>query len=135
MHAALPTEETIAAIATAIAVGQGGIAVIRISGTLALSIGQDVVSVLNGSKWESHTVMYGYVMDEEKLKRIDEVLVLFMKGPRSFTGEDVVEIHCHGGLIAVQLVLERVLKQPQVRRAMPGEFSQRAVLNLTLIHI
>jgi tRNA modification GTPase len=57
------------------------------------------------------------------------VLLLLMRGPRSFTGEDVVEIHCHGGVIAVQRVLERVLVQPGVRRALPGEFSQRAVLN------
>ncbi len=51
------------------------------------------------------------------------------KGPRSFTGEDVVEIHCHGGIIAVQKILERILDIPNVRRAEPGEFSQRAVLN------
>ena len=74
-------------------------------------------------------MLYGHVMDESGKERIDEVLVLLMKGPRSFTGEDVVEIHCHGGLMAVQRVLERVLAQPHVRRALPGEFSQRAVLN------
>ena len=62
-------------------------------------------------------------------ERIDEVLVLLMLAPRSFTGEDVVEIHRHGGVMAVQRVLERVLAQPGVRRAQPGEFSQRAVLN------
>jgi tRNA modification GTPase len=60
---------------------------------------------------------------------LDEVLLLLMRAPRSFTGEDVVEIHCHGGVMAVQQVMERVLEQPGVRRALPGEFSQRAVLN------
>jgi tRNA modification GTPase len=63
------------------------------------------------------------------VERLDEVLVLVMLAPRSFTGEDVVEIHCHGGVIAVQQVLARVLEQPGMRRALPGEFSQRAVLN------
>ncbi len=126
----LPTDETIAAIATAISPGQGGIAVVRISGPKALSIGKNIVYIA-GKKpaWSSHTVLYGHVMNEENNERIDEVLVLIMKAPRSFTGEDIVEIHCHGGLIAVQRVLERVLAHPEVRRAMPGEFSQRAVLN------
>ena len=71
--------------------------------------------------------MYGHVIDGEG-RRLDEVLLLLMRGPRSFTGEDVVEIHCHGGVVAVQQVLERVLAHPGVRRALPGEFSQRAVL-------
>ncbi len=126
----LPNEETIAAIATAISPGQGGIAVVRISGPKALSIGKNIVYIA-GTKpaWSSNTVLYGHVMNEENNERIDEVLVLIMKAPRSFTGEDIVEIHCHGGLIAVQRVLERVLAHPEVRRAMPGEFSQRAVLN------
>jgi tRNA modification GTPase len=62
-------------------------------------------------------------------RQLDEVLLLLMRAPRSFTGEDVVEIHCHGGVMAVQQVMERVLEQPGVRRALPGEFSQRAVLN------
>ena len=117
----LPTEETIAAIATAISPGQGGIAVVRISGPKALSIGKNIVYIA-GKKpaWSSHTVLYGYVMNEENNEQIDEVLVLIMKAPRSFTGEDIVEIHCHGGLIAVQRVLERVLAHPEVRRAMPG---------------
>ncbi len=129
MTVALPTEETIAAIATAISAGQGGIAVVRISGPKALPISKSIVFVPGERLWKSHTILYGYVMNEQNNERIDEVLILTMKGPRSFTGEDVVEIHCHGGLIAVQRVLERVLKHPEVRRAMPGEFSQRAVLN------
>ena len=122
-------EETIVAIATAIAAGQGGIAVIRISGSAANHIAQSVVTIPGEQVWSSHKILYGYVMDEEGKERIDEVLVLIMNGPRSFTGEDIVEIHCHGGLIAVQRVLEKVLRHKEARRALPGEFSQRAVLN------
>ena len=74
-------------------------------------------------------MLYGYVIDAVSEEKIDEVLVLIMKSPRSFTGEDIVEIHCHGGLINVQRIMECVLAEPFVRRALPGEFSQRAVLN------
>jgi tRNA modification GTPase len=129
MSVSSSSQETIAAVATAVAAGQGGIAVIRLSGPVAEAVGRSVVSVPGQQLWDSHRVLYGHVMDESGKERIDEVLLLVMKAPRSFTGEDVVEIHCHGGLIAVQRVLERVLSQPDVRRALPGEFSQRAVLN------
>ena len=129
MSLSFSSHETIAAVATAVAAGQGGIAVVRLSGPAAESVGRSVVSLPGQQLWDSHRVLYGHVMDESGKERIDEVLILLMKSPRSFTGEDVVEIHCHGGLIAVQRVLERVLSQPDVRRALPGEFSQRAVLN------
>ncbi|MCP4973435.1 MAG: tRNA uridine-5-carboxymethylaminomethyl(34) synthesis GTPase MnmE, partial [Prochlorococcus sp.] len=129
MSSTLSDQATIAAIATAVAPGQGGIAVIRISGLQAEAVGLAVVKVPGQQNWGSHRVMYGHVMDADGAQPIDEVLLLLMKAPRSFTGEDVVEIHCHGGLIAVQQVLARVLSQPGVRRALPGEFSQRAVLN------
>ena len=115
-------------MATAVAPGQGGIAVIRLSGPEAEATGRRVVQCPGRHQWGSHRVVYGHVVDAEG-QRLDEVLLLLMRGPRSFTGEDVVEIHCHGGVIAVQRVLERVLVQPGVRRALPGEFSQRAVLN------
>ena len=122
-------QETIAAVATAVAPGEGGIAVIRVSGEFAEDVGRALLLVAGNQIWESHRVLYGHVIDESGMERIDEVLLLFMKGPRSFTGEDVVEFHCHGGLIVVQRVLERVLAYPGVRRALPGEFTQRAVLN------
>ena len=122
-------EDTIAAIATAVAAGHGGIAVIRISGPAAEDVGKSVVSTPGQQHWNSHTILYGHVIDKPSQAPIDEVLVLVMKGPRSFTGEDTVEVHCHGGLIAVQRVLDRILDHPNVRRALPGEFSQRAVLN------
>ena len=121
--------QTIAAVATAVAPGQGGIAVIRLSGPDAQRAVRDITSFPGAQPWESHRVLYGHVMAADGLERLDEVLVLLMQAPRSFTAEDVVEIHCHGGVMAVQRVLSRVLEQPGVRRALPGEFSQRAVLN------
>ena len=120
---------TIAAIATAVAPGQGGIAVIRLSGPKAVNAVAAITVIPGQQEWESHRILYGHVVAAGGVERLDEVLVLVMLAPRSFTGEDVVEIHCHGGVIAVQQVLARVLEQSGVRRALPGEFSQRAVLN------
>ena len=120
---------SIAAIATAVAPGQGGIAVIRLSGPSAVRAVAAITVIPGQQVWESHRVLYGHVVAADGVERLDEVLVLVMLAPRSFTGEDVVEIHCHGGVIAVQQVLARVLEQPGMRRALPGEFSQRAVLN------
>lgn len=120
---------SIAAIATALAPGQGGIAVIRLSGPSAVRAVAAITVIPGQQLWESHRILYGHVVAAGGVERLDEVLVLVMLAPRSFTGEDVVEIHCHGGVIAVQQVLARVLEQPGVRRALPGEFSQRAVLN------
>ena len=125
----MPPLDTIAAVATAVAPGQGGIAVIRLSGPAAEQVGQAVVQCPGDQEWGSHRILYGHVMAVDGQRRLDEVLLLLMRAPRSFTGEDVVEIHCHGGVMAVQQVMERVLEQPWVRRALPGEFSQRAVLN------
>ncbi len=124
-----PSEDTIAAIATAISPGQGSIAVVKISGSLAIEISKKIVQIPGNKKWTTHTVLYGHVLEKDNKKYIDEVLVIIMKGPRSFTGEDIVEIHCHGGIIPVQRILERILEDSKVRRAEPGEFSQRAVLN------
>lgn len=129
MHEINRDAQTIAAVATAVAPGQGGIAVIRLSGPQAQAAVQAVTRIPGHQPWESHRVLYGHVLAADGEERIDEVLLLLMLAPRSFTGEDVVEIHCHGGVIAVQRVLARVLEQPGVRRALPGEFSQRAVLN------
>ena len=120
---------SIAAIATAVAPGQGGIAVIRLSGPNAVGAVAAITVIPGQQVWESHRVLYGHVVAADGVERLDEVLVLVMLSPRSFTGEDVVEIHCHGGGIAVQQVLARVLEQPGMRRALAGEFSQRAVLN------
>ena len=121
--------DTIAAVATAVAPGQGGIAVIRLSGPMAQRVVRTITVFPGSQEWLSHRVLYGHVLAADGHERLDEVLVLVMLAPRSFTAEDVVEIHCHGGVIAVQRVMARVLEQPGVRRALPGEFSQRAVLN------
>ena len=129
MNLSLQTEDTIAAVATAVSAGQGGIAVIRISGTLAEKVAKHIVHFPGHQTWSSHKILYGHVIEGPTQELIDEVLVLVMQAPRSFTGEDIVEIHCHGGLIAVERVLEKVLLYPQVRRAHPGEFSERAVIN------
>ncbi|MDA0717201.1 MAG: tRNA uridine-5-carboxymethylaminomethyl(34) synthesis GTPase MnmE [Cyanobacteria bacterium] len=122
------TGETIAAIATAVAPGEGSVAIVRISGAEAERIGQRLFVAPGQQVWESHRVLYGHVVDPSNSERLDEALLLLMRAPRSFTREDVVELHCHGGLVAVQRVLELVLLAG-ARRALPGEFSQRAFLN------
>ena len=109
MNSFSPTEDTIAAIATAVSPGQGSIAVIRISGSSAIEITKKIVHIPGTHDWNTHKVLYGHVTEANQKIYIDEVLILIMKGPRSFTGEDVVEIHCHGGIIAVQKILERIL--------------------------
>ena len=120
--------DTIAAIATAVAPGEGSVAIVRISGPGAEAIGQQLFVAPGRQSWESHRVLYGHVVDPASQQRVDEALLLLMRAPRSFTRETVVELHCHGGLVAVQRVLELVLAAG-ARRALPGEFSQRAFLN------
>ncbi|MCP9808514.1 tRNA uridine-5-carboxymethylaminomethyl(34) synthesis GTPase MnmE [Cyanobium sp. HWJ4-Hawea] len=120
--------ETIAAIATAVAPGEGSVAIVRISGPQAEAIGQRLFAAPGQQLWESHRVLYGHVQDPASGERVDEALLLLMRAPRSFTRETVVELHCHGGVVAVQRVLELVLAAG-ARRALPGEFSQRAFLN------
>lgn len=117
-------EDTIAAIATP--PGEGGIAVIRLSGPRAILIASQICSgpVL---EYKSHTVHLTYVLDAKK-EIIDEVLAIVMQGPRSFTGEDVVEIHCHGGNLIARKILNRLVDQ-EARLAAPGEFSYRAFQN------
>ena len=120
--------DTIAAIATAVAPGEGSVAIVRISGPGAEAIGQQLFVAPGRQSWESHRVLYGHVVDPASQQRVDEALLLLMRAPRSFTRETVVELHCHGGLVAVQRVLELVLAAG-ARRALPGEFTQRAFLN------
>jgi tRNA modification GTPase len=120
--------DTIAAIATAVAAGQGSVAIVRLSGPAAEAIGHKLFRAPGCQPWESHRVLYGHVVDPTTGERVDEALLLLMRAPRSFTREDVVEFQCHGGLIAVRRVLALVLAAG-ARRAGPGEFSQRAFLN------
>lgn len=120
--------DTIAAIATAMS--NAGISIIRISGEEAFAIIEKIYHSPNPKKIiseeKSHTVHYGYIYDGEE--EIDEVLVLLMRGPHSYTGEDVVEIDCHGGITVTKKILETVLKYG-ARPAEPGEFTKRAFLN------
>ncbi len=120
--------DTIAAIATALS--DSGIGIIRVSGDEAIQIVDKISKLGSGKKRltdvDSHTIHYGHIVDNDTI--IDEVIISVMKGPRSYTAEDTVEINCHGGVLMVQKVLEAVLKSG-ARLAEPGEFTKRAFLN------
>ena len=120
--------ETIAAIATAVVPSQGSIGIVRLSGATALDIASKIFSAPGQQTWESHRLLYGYVRHPQNKETIDEALLAIMKAPRSFTREDVVEFHCHGGIIPVQQVLQLCL-EAGARLAQPGEFTLRAFLN------
>lgn len=120
--------ETIAAIATPL--GESGIGVIRLSGSRAYAIGDRIFrssSTISLYNRKDRSIQYGTIADETG-KTIDEVLLLIMKGPHSYTAEDVLEIQCHGGRQALQEILSLVLRQG-ARLANPGEFTQRAFVN------
>jgi tRNA modification GTPase len=124
----LGLEETITAIATGL--GEGGIAIVRLSGGQALAVADQVFAPHRGAPLpgrRSHTVTYGWVLDENG-GRLDEAVALVMRGPRSFTGEDVVELHVHGGSVPARRTLTQVLRAG-ARLAEPGEFTKRAFLN------
>ena len=120
--------DTIAAIATAISPQQGSVGIVRLSGDRAVAIARQIFSAGGKQAWETHRILYGYVKNPSTNAVIDESLLLIMKAPRSFTREDVVEFHCHGGIMAVQQVLNLCLEQG-ARLAEAGEFSLRAFLN------
>lgn len=120
--------DTIAAIATAMS--NSGIGIVRISGDEALEVADRIFRPKRGSRkvsdMETHTIHYGYVVDGEEV--VDEVMLLIMKAPRSYTCEDTIEIDCHGGVLVMKKILETVLKYG-ARPAEPGEFTKRAFLN------
>ncbi|WP_409343673.1 tRNA uridine-5-carboxymethylaminomethyl(34) synthesis GTPase MnmE [Paenibacillus sp. MBLB4367] len=119
--------DTIAAISTP--TGEGGIAIIRVSGPEAIQAVERIFdSKQKLSEVQTHTVHYGYIRDAETNERLEEALVTVMRAPRSFTMEDVVEIGCHGGFVSVRKVLELLLASG-ARLAEPGEFTKRAYLN------
>ncbi len=120
--------DTIAAIATAIVPQQGSIGIVRLSGTDAEAIARTLFYPSGSQPWESHRILYGYIRHPQTQQAVDEALLLIMKAPRSYTREDVVEFHCHGGIIPVQQVLQLCISQG-ARLANPGEFSLRAFLN------
>ena len=120
--------DTIAAIATA--VSNAGISIIRVSGSEAIQI-VDEIFVTKGGKHilnnvASHTIHYGFIQEQDEM--IDEVMVSVMKAPKSYTAEDVVEINCHGGVLVTNKILKTVLSHG-ARIAEPGEFTKRAFLN------
>lgn len=123
----MQTKDTIAAIATAIAPDQGSVGIVRLSGAQAEAIARQIFHT-SSQVWESHRLFYGHIKQPQTQEIIDEGLMLIMKAPRSFTREDVVEFHCHGGIIPVQRVLHLCLEQG-ARLAEPGEFSLRAFLH------
>ena len=117
--------DVIASISTAL--GVGAISIVRVSGEGSIKV---VDSIFHGKNKlvdvDSHTINYGHIVDKEEI--IDEVLVSIMKGPKTFTTEDIVEINCHGGIATTNKVLELLLLNG-ARLAEPGEFTKRAFLN------
>lgn len=122
------TSGTIAAIATAVVPQQGSVGIVRLSGTDAIAIARCFFHAPGGQVWDTHRILYGYIRHPQTKQLVDEALLLIMKAPRSYTREDVVEFHCHGGIMAVQQVLQLCLSQG-ARLAQPGEFTLRAFLN------
>jgi tRNA modification GTPase len=122
------TTGTIVAIATAVVPQQGSVGIVRVSGTEAIHIAQTLFHAPGRQVWESHRILYGYIRHPQTQQLVDEALLLIMKAPRSYTREDVVEFHCHGGIMAVQQVLQLCLESG-ARLAQAGEFTLRAFLN------
>ncbi|MEA5506728.1 tRNA uridine-5-carboxymethylaminomethyl(34) synthesis GTPase MnmE [Halotia wernerae UHCC 0503] len=128
MSQLLANTGTIAAIATAVVPQQGSVGIVRLSGSQAIAIAQTLFHAPGQQVWETHRILYGYIRHPQTQQLIDEALLLIMKAPRSYTREDVVELHCHGGIMAVQQVLQLCLENG-ARLAQPGEFTLRAFLN------
>ena len=120
--------DTIAAISTA--PGEGAIGIVRISGDLAISIASSIYQC--GTKkleeQKTHTIHYGHIVDPKSGEIYDEVMISVLRAPKTFTREDIVEINCHGGIVAINRVLQLVLRMG-ARLAEPGEFTKRAFLN------
>ncbi|HBK64053.1 MAG TPA: tRNA uridine-5-carboxymethylaminomethyl(34) synthesis GTPase MnmE, partial [Cyanobacteria bacterium UBA11166] len=120
--------ETIAAIATAVVPQQGSVGIVRLSGNSAVAIARQLFDAPGNQVWETHRILYGYIRHPQTKQIVDEALLLLMLAPRSYTREDVVEFHCHGGIIPVQQILQLCLVLG-ARLAQPGEFTLRAFLN------
>lgn len=118
--------DTIAAISTP--PGEGGISIIRISGDQTFNVVDQLFKGKDLSKVKSHTINYGHIIDPETSQEVDEVMASVMRAPKTYTREDVVEINCHGGLVATNEILQLILSHG-ARMAEPGEFTKRAFLN------
>lgn len=122
-------EETISAVATSL--GEGGIGIIRLSGQNAIAVAEKIFVGINNKKAaevKNFQAAYGNIIDPDSGDRVDEILLLVMRAPKSYTREDVVEIHCHGGALPLRRILDLTLKYG-ARLAEPGEFTKRAFLN------
>ena len=128
MSELLTPGNTIAAIATAIVPQQGSVGIVRISGSEAMKIAKTLFHAPGKQVWETHRILYGYICHPQTGQLVDEALLLIMKAPRSYTREDIVEFHCHGGIIAIQQVLQLCI-EAGARLARSGEFTLRAFLN------
>ena len=118
--------DTITAISTP--VGEGGISIIRVSGEEAISVVKKLFKGKDLAKVASHTINYGHIIDPQTKNEVDEVMVSVMRAPKTYTKEDVVEINCHGGLLATNRILQLTIGAG-ARMAEPGEFTKRAFLN------
>lgn len=118
-------DDTIAAISTPL--GEGGIGIVRMSGSDSVTILQKIFRRAKGERLESYRLHYGHIIDPDTEEKVDEVLVSYMKAPHSYTRQDVVEINCHGGIVPLRRVLELVLRYG-ARLAHPGEMTSRAFL-------
>ena len=121
-------DDTISAVATAL--GEGAVGIVRISGGKALEIGEKLFEASSGkalAAYPAHTLVYGHIFDVDG-SLVDEVLTVYMKAPKSYTAEDVVEIQCHGGIQSLKKILSLTYKYG-ARPAEPGEFTKRAFLN------
>lgn len=118
--------DTIAAISTP--PGEGGISIIRISGDQTFNVVSQIFKGKNLSKAKSHTINYGHIIDPDTQQEVDEVMASVMRAPKTYTREDVIEINCHGGLVATNEILQLILSHG-ARMAEPGEFTKRAFLN------
>jgi tRNA modification GTPase len=128
MKSASIQQPTIAAIATAMVSQQGSVGIVRLSGATAINIAKQLFVAAGKQIWESHRVLYGHIRHPQTGVVVDEALLLMMLAPRSYTREDVVEFHCHGGTICVQQVLQLCLAAG-ANLAQPGDFTLRAFLN------
>ncbi len=118
--------DTIAAVATP--PGEGGISIIRVSGDDVFDVVEPLFKGKNLKNVKTHTINYGHIIDPETQSEVDEVMVSVMRAPKTYTREDVLEINCHGGLMATNEILQLVLSNG-ARLAEPGEFTKRAFLN------
>ncbi|OWZ83477.1 tRNA uridine-5-carboxymethylaminomethyl(34) synthesis GTPase MnmE [Natranaerobius trueperi] len=123
----MSSEDTVAALSTP--PGEGGIGIIRISGPKSFEIGKKLFfSSREITNFKNRKLYHGYIFDRRNNKTLDEVLITFMKGPYTYTCEDIVEIHCHGGMIPVREILQLIFSLG-IRPSEPGEFTKRAFLN------